>query len=137
MGLPILLTVTMPRILIADDEPRLVHIVSMYLSMEGFEVAGAADGLEALRLLEREPFDLVLLDVMMPRCDGIEVLRRMRAEPRTRDIPVLVFTSLSGDADVERARLAGANRLITKPFSLPGLGKVIRSSFAKTPVAGA
>jgi CheY-like chemotaxis protein len=121
-----------PRILLADDEPRLLHIVSMFLGMEGYEVVAASDGSEALRLLETETVDLAVLDVMMPGVDGIEVCRHIRANPATRDLPVLVFTSLSSDADVERARLAGANHLITKPFSLPGLGAVIRNCFEKT-----
>jgi DNA-binding response OmpR family regulator len=127
----------MPRILVADDEPRLLHIVSMYLNMEGYEVVVAADGTEAWRLLESERFDLAILDVMMPGVDGIEVCRRLRAAPGTASLPVLVFTSLSSDADVERARLAGANHLITKPFSLPGLGAVIRTAFERsaTPAA--
>lgn len=126
----------MPRILVADDEPRLVHIVSMYLNMEGYEVVAAADGLEALRLLEAQDFDLVILDIMMPGCNGFEVLRQMRASPRLQATPVLVFTALSGDGDAERARLAGANHMITKPFSLPGLGAVIRTSFEHAAVAG-
>ena len=124
-----------PRILLADDEPRLLHIVSMFLGMEGYEVLPASDGTEALRLLEVETVDLAVLDVMMPGVDGIEVCRHIRANPATRDLPVLVFTSLSSDADVERARLAGANHLITKPFSLPGLGAVIRNCFEKTTTA--
>jgi two-component system phosphate regulon response regulator PhoB len=118
-----------PRILLADDEPRLLHIVSMYLGMEGYEVTTVADGDEALVALASHAFDLAVLDVMMPGTDGIEVCRQIRAKPATHDLPVLVFTSLSADADVERARLAGANHLITKPFSLPGLGAVIRSCF--------
>jgi len=127
----------MPRILIADDEPRLLHIVSMYLGMEGYEVVGAADGTEALRLLKTERFDLAILDVMMPGTDGIEVCRQLRERPPTKAMPVLMFTSLSSDADAERARLAGANHMITKPFSLPGLGAVIRNAFdlAQAPIA--
>ena len=121
-----------PRILIADDEPRLLHIVSMFLGMEGYEVLTASDGEEALRVLDEQSVDLAVLDVMMPKLDGIEVCKRIRARPETQDLPVLVFTSLSADADVERARLAGANHLITKPFSLPGLGAVIRNCFERT-----
>ena len=120
------------RILIADDEPRLLHIVTMYLGMEGYEVRGASDGDEALRLIEAEPFDLAVLDVMMPGTDGLEVCRRIRANPATASLPVLMFTSLSADADVEKARQAGANHMITKPFSLPGLGAVVRSVFERT-----
>lgn len=128
---------TAPRILIADDEPRLLHIVAMYLTMEGFDVSCAPDGDVALSLLENETFDLAILDVMMPGCDGIEVCRRVRAADRTHALPVLVFTSLSSDADVERARLAGANHMVTKPFSLPGLGAVIRQLFSEAEVATA
>ena len=120
------------RILLADDEPRLLHIVSMYLGMEGYEVRGARDGDEALHLIETETFDMAVLDVMMPGVDGIEVCRRIRANEATKTLPVLLFTSLSADADVEMARLAGANHMITKPFSLPGLGAVIRNSFERS-----
>jgi DNA-binding response OmpR family regulator len=124
---------TSQRILLADDEPRLLHVVGLYLSMEGFEVREASDGTEALSMLETEAFDLAILDVMMPGMDGIEVCRHIRSKPSTQSMPVLVFTSLSSDADVERARLAGANHLITKPFSLPGLGAVVRSCFKDEP----
>ena len=124
---------TQQRILLADDEPRLLHVVGLYLSMEGFEVTEAQDGTEALSKLETEQFDLAILDVMMPGVDGIEVCRHIRSKPQTHSMPVLVFTSLSADADVERARLAGANHLITKPFSLPGLGAVVRSCFEDSP----
>jgi CheY-like chemotaxis protein len=84
-------------------------------------------------MLETERFDLAILDVMMPGVDGIEVCRYIRSQPATQSMPVLVFTSLSSDKDVERARLAGANHLITKPFSLPGLGAVVRSCFEDAP----
>lgn len=124
---------TQQRILLADDEPRLLHVVGLYLSMEGFEVREASDGTEALSMLETEQFDLAILDVMMPGIDGIEVCRHIRSQPGTQSMPVLVFTSLSSDKDVERARLAGANHLITKPFSLPGLGAVVRSCFEDAP----
>ena len=124
---------TQQRILLADDEPRLLHVVGLYLSMEGFEVREASDGTEAISMLETEQFDLAILDVMMPGTDGIEVCRHIRSQPGTQSMPVLVFTSLSSDKDVERARLAGANHLITKPFSLPGLGAVVRSCFEDAP----
>jgi DNA-binding response OmpR family regulator len=124
---------TQQRILLADDEPRLLHVVGLYLSMEGFEVREAADGSEAIAMLDSEEFDLAILDVMMPGVDGIEVCRHIRSKASTQAMPVLVFTSLSSDKDVERARLAGANHLITKPFSLPGLGAVVRSCFEDAP----
>ncbi len=121
------------RILLVDDEPRLLHVFGLYLSMEGFEVTEAQDGTAAIDKIDNEQFDLAILDVMMPGVDGIEVCRHIRSKPQTHSMPVLVFTSLSADADVERARLAGANHLITKPFSLPGLGAVVRSCFEDSP----
>lgn len=118
---------TAPRLLLADDDPRLVHIVALYLGMEGYEVVTALDGDQALALALSQPFDVAILDVMMPGIDGIEVCRRVREHPSTARLPVLIFTALSGSNDVERARLAGATHMITKPFSLPGLGDVVRS----------
>jgi len=66
---------------------------------------------------------------MMPGMDGIEMCRRIRTNPDTSAIPVLMFSALSSDDDVERARMAGANHLITKPFNLVGLGSVVKSFF--------
>jgi len=101
----------------------------MYLELDGFEVRRAIDGEAALALLEGgEEFDLVILDVMMPGQDGLEVCRRLRADQRTTDIPVLMFTALSSDADVESARQAGATHLITKPYNLAGLGELVRKT---------
>lgn len=122
------------RILVVDDDPRLLHIVQMYLSIEGYDVATASDGDEGLqRVAEHKP-DLVILDIMMPGMDGVECCRRIRSNPETAHIPVLMFSALSGDDDVERARLAGANHLITKPFNLVGLGGVVKSFFTDSPV---
>ena len=129
------------RILVVDDDPRLLHVVAMYLSIEGYEVDTAANGEEGLRLLEQKRPDLVILDVMMPGIDGLEACRRIKSNPETRAIPVVLFTALSRTDDVENGRAAGANRFINKPFSLIGLGAVIRSFLAEDataslPVAG-
>jgi DNA-binding response OmpR family regulator len=124
------------RVLVVDDDPRLLHIVAMYLGIEGYDVAIAADGAAGLSEIGKQRPDLIILDIMMPGIDGIETCRRIRADPATADVPVLMFSALSGDADVERARLAGANHLITKPFNLVGLGSVVKSFFASdNPVA--
>ncbi|MGD0833789.1 MAG: response regulator [Candidatus Dormibacteria bacterium] len=118
------------RILVVDDDPRLLHIVAMYLGIEGFEVATASNGEEGLQEVDARKPDLIILDIMMPGMDGVEACRRIRSNPVTMDIPILMFSALSGDDDVERARLAGANHLITKPFNLVGLGSVVKSFFA-------
>ena len=117
------------RVLVVDDDPRLLHIVEMYLGIEGYDVAIASNGEDGLAEVGRQRPDLVILDIMMPGMDGIEACRQIRANPETADIPVLMFSALSGDEDVERARLAGANHLITKPFNLVGLGSVVKSFF--------
>jgi CheY-like chemotaxis protein len=115
------------RILVVDDDPRLLHVVSMYLNIEGYEVDTATNGEEGLRIFEQRRPDLVILDVMMPGIDGLEACRRIKSNPETRAIPVVLFTALSRSDDVESGRAAGANRFINKPFSLIGLGAVIRS----------
>jgi DNA-binding response OmpR family regulator len=117
------------RILLVDDDPRLVNIVAMYLSIEEYEVVTASNGEDALKQIEEQMPDLVILDVMMPGMDGLEACKRIRSNPKTSSLPVLMFSALSGEDDIERARLAGANHLITKPFNLVGLGSVVRSFF--------
>jgi DNA-binding response OmpR family regulator len=112
-----------------DDDPRLLHIVAMYLGIEGYDVVTAESGEDGLTEIGSTRPDLVVLDIMMPGMDGIEVCRRIRTNTQTADVPVLMFSALSGDDDVERARLAGANHLITKPFNLVGLGAVVGSFF--------
>ena len=121
------------RILVVDDDPRLLHVVSMYLRIEGYEVDAEPDGAAALQSLERSRPDLVICDIMMPGIDGLEVCRRIKSDPTTRCIPVLMFTALSGDDDVESGRAAGADRFINKPFSLVGLATVIRSYLDEQP----
>jgi DNA-binding response OmpR family regulator len=121
---------TRRRILVVDDDPRLLHIVSLYLGIEGYEVIQASNGEDGLKAVNESPPDLVIMDIMMPGMDGVEACRRIRENPATQAIPVLMFSALSGDDDVERARLAGANHLITKPFNLVGLGQVVKSFFS-------
>jgi DNA-binding response OmpR family regulator len=118
------------RILVVDDDPRLLHIVSLYLGIEGYEVIQASNGEDGLKAVNETPPDLVIMDIMMPGMDGVEACRRIRENPTSATIPVLMFSALSGDDDVERARLAGANHLITKPFNLVGLGQVVKSFFS-------
>ncbi len=117
------------RILVVDDDPRLLHVVAYYLSIEGYQVATAGTAEDGLAELAKEPADLVILDIMMPGMDGVEACRRIKGDPATAHIPVLLFSALSSDDDVERARQAGAAHLITKPYNLVGLGSVVRSFF--------
>lgn len=115
-----------PRILVIDDDPHLVRVVSMYLQVEGYEVVTARDGEEGLRDLEVNGADLVVLDVMMAGMDGVSTCRAIKGDPRFQHIPVIMFTALDREADEELGRAVGADRYLAKPFSLVGLGEVIR-----------
>lgn len=118
---------TRGTVLVVDDDARLLRVVSMYLSIEGYEVTSAADGPSGLAALRAERPDVVLMDIMMPGMDGIEACSRIRSQADTATVPVLLFSALSGAEDAERARQAGANHLITKPFNLIGLAAIVNS----------
>jgi len=102
------------RILLVDDEPDLRRMVRQYLEAEGFAVAEASNGTEALERLQKSPPDLVLLDVSMPPPDGFEVLRTMR---QTSDVPVIMLTARSEEIDRVVGLTMGADDYVTKPFS--------------------
>jgi DNA-binding NtrC family response regulator len=104
------------NILVVDDTPQNVKLVSDQLLVRGFDVTTAADGKAALELVRARPFDLVLLDVMMPGMDGFEVCQRLRADTATRDVPVIFLTALDDTFDKVRAFSAGAVDFVTKPF---------------------
>lgn len=118
-----------PRVLLADDDPRLVDLVSRYLRLEGYEVESVADGASAVESVTTQPPGLLILDIMMPGVDGLEACRMIRAHPQTRDLPILIFTALAEES--EQARSAGADALLRKPFSLPTLAATVRTFFAQ------
>lgn len=103
----------MYKILIADDEAEIRDILHLYLEQAGFAVSEAADGLEALSLLEKEKPDLLLLDIMMPKLDGYHVLRTLR---ETNNIPVIILSAKSDDSNKILGLDMGADDYITKPF---------------------
>jgi C4-dicarboxylate-specific signal transduction histidine kinase len=105
-----------PLVLLVDDDPHSLKLLSDALLGQPFAVAVAVDGGMALRQIQREPPDLVLLDAMMPTMDGFEVCRRLHADPATRDIPVIFMTSLSDTPSRVRGLELGAVDYVTKPF---------------------
>lgn len=111
----------MRRILIADDDPDILELLAFNLKAEGFEVLEASDGAEAWAMARNAAPDLVVLDVMMPERDGLDVLASLKAHPRTRDIPVVLLTAKATDAEVWQGWRAGADYYITKPFNLDEL----------------
>ena len=117
------------RVLVVDDNEDNVKIMSLILLGKGFEVRPARDGKAALRSIEQERPDVVLLDIMMPDMDGIEVLDRIRANPQSASLPVILVTGKGQDDDVLAGYKYGADYYITKPFTarqlLHGIGLVL------------
>ncbi|MEX2467913.1 MAG: response regulator [Gemmatimonadota bacterium] len=105
------------RILIVDDEPHIRRLLAARLGTEGFEVAEAINGEEGLESIEEFPPDLVLLDLMMPGPNGLEVLARIRSQPDHAGIPVIILTAKGQDTDRDLALAGGATDFVTKPFS--------------------
>ncbi len=114
------------RILAVDDEPHILRLVSFSLSSKGFEVIEASDGLTAIEIAEREQPDLILLDVMMPVLDGYEACRRLKANPATQHIPVVMLSAKSQKAEQAVGLEAGAIDYICKPFTPKDLVEQVR-----------
>jgi CheY-like chemotaxis protein len=116
-------------VLVVDDNEDNLQIMSRILLGRGFEVRTARDGKSALRSLEQQLPDVVLLDIMMPEMDGIEVLDRIRANPQSASLPVILVTGKGQDDDVLAGYKYGADYYITKPFTarqlLHGIGLVL------------
>ncbi len=106
-----------PVILIADDDEDILELVRLRLARCDYELVLARDGAEALAAARERTPDLALLDVAMPAMDGYEVLSAMRADPATKDVPVILLTARAESTDVEKGFEAGADDYITKPFS--------------------
>ena len=106
----------MPKILVADDEKLLRDLLEFRLAQRDFDVVLAADGREALSCLESEEPDAVVLDMMMPVHDGLDVLRRMRGSDRHAATPVIMLTARRGEKDIVGALELGANDYLVKPF---------------------
>ena len=107
---------TKPRILCVDDEPEILKFLEAVLVPNGYEVVKAEDGEEALEKLKGERIDLVLSDVTMPKLDGFEVCRRIKADDRYRNIPVVIITGLAAKQDRIKGIEAGAEDFISKPI---------------------
>ena len=116
-----------PLILVVEDEAALVTLLRYNLEREGFRVAAAADGEEALLLAREEKPDLVLLDWMLPLLSGIEVCRQLRRMTETRSVPIIMLTARGEEGDKLRGLDSGADDYITKPFSPSELVARIRA----------
>ncbi|MCC2667564.1 MAG: Response regulator consisting of a CheY-like receiver domain and a winged-helix DNA-binding domain [Armatimonadetes bacterium] len=107
----------MKHILTVDDEVNIRRLVEVNLQRAGYRVTTARDGVEALDSIRGERPDMVVLDVMMPRMDGFEVLKRLRLDAETAELPVIMLTAKAQDADIFRGWQSGADCYLTKPFN--------------------
>lgn len=125
------------KLLIVDDEEDIRELLSITLKEEGYPVALAASGEEALRAAEKENPHLILLDLMLPNMDGLEVTRRLKGKEKTRDIPIVMLTARGEESDIVRGLELGAEDYITKPFSrkvlVARLKAVLRRRGAEAP----
>jgi DNA-binding response OmpR family regulator len=122
-----------PRVLVVDDEPDLLDLVQLDLELEGYDVEVARDGVQALEAIRERRPDLVLLDVMMPRMDGWQVLADAKADEDTASVPIVMLTAKVQDQDQIRGWSHGAAEYITKPFSPLALSQVLQDVLATDP----
>ena len=122
----------MAKIIIVEDDPVLQKTLEEYLTADGFEVFCAGDGEEGLRIIRKEIPDLVLLDVILPKMDGYEVIKAVKSGEKTKQIPVVLLTNLGGVRDVEKALELGATTyLIKSDYKLEEVVKKVRDIIAK------
>jgi len=105
------------KILVVDDEEDILELVRYNLDREGYRVVCATSGEQALSRTRTEPFDLILLDLMLPGMDGLEVAKRLKSKPETRHIPIIMLTAKGEEADIVTGLELGADDYVTKPFS--------------------
>jgi two-component system, OmpR family, alkaline phosphatase synthesis response regulator PhoP len=113
-------------VLFIDDETHIRQLVEYNLRLDGFEVFLADNGKSGLEMVKEHHPDLILLDVMMPEMDGLEVLAKLKNDKKTRDLPVFMLTAKGMIADIKRAFAIGADDYIPKPFDPAQLGEMIK-----------
>ena len=118
----------MTRILVAEDVPDIRELISLTLTHSGFEVICAADGVEAIEAATAHDFDLILLDVLMPRMTGYEACQTLRGREETKDIPIIFLSAKGQESEVRAGKEAGADDYIIKPFAPAELTQKVRES---------
>nr|WP_256502711.1 response regulator [Desulfuromonas sp. KJ2020] len=117
--------------MIVEDEESLLKLESILLTSKGYDVTGVTNGQAALDSLAENPSDLVLLDIMLPQIDGFEVCRRIKENPQTQHIPVIMLTAKKSREDMARGEKVGADWYITKPFKSVMVIETIQRFLAK------
>ena len=119
------------KILVVDDEPTIVRLMEFILARQGHEMIVAVNGEEALQKIKAHQPDLVLLDIMMPRIDGYEVAQKLRADPQTADLPIIMLSAKAQDEDIRRGVEVGVDEYITKPFTPDHLVQVVSQHLSR------
>ena len=115
------------RILVVDDNAQNLELIVAYLDSLGVQVDTAVDGVEALEKVQQADYNLILLDIMMPKMSGFEVCPKLKSDPKTRDIPVIMVTALNELTDIERAIASGTDDFVSKPVNRLELITRVRS----------
>jgi len=121
----------MTKILVAEDDSTTVQLVEFLLKKNNFEVLIAYNGIEALEITKEQKPDLILMDVMMPKMDGIEAIEKLQEDKTTQDIPIVILSALGQEMDVMKGLQAGASGYLVKPFSPKELLDEIRAKLRK------
>jgi CheY-like chemotaxis protein len=121
------------RILVVDDNPQNAKLARILLSGEGFDVRTTADAEEALRVLDEFSPDVILMDLQLPGMDGLELTRRLKADPARAHIIVIALTAYAMKGDYEKAMAAGCNAYVSKPIDTESLPRVITELLAARP----
>src|SRR4030043_439455 len=119
------------KILLVDEDPIILRLIASRLKNSGYDVVSALDGESGLKKAITKKPDLVLLDIIMPGLNGFEVCKRLKENDKTKDIPVIMLTVLAGEKDLSKGLEAGADCLITKPFSAVDLLHEIKKTMQK------
>ena len=115
------------KILFVEDEPSLQKAIGEVLTQEGYEIITAPDGEEGVKLTKQDGIDLILLDLILPKKDGFEVLKEIKEDEKTKNIPVIVLTNLEGTGDVEKALSLGATTYLVKAnYELEDVVKTVK-----------
>ena len=129
------------KILIVEDDPLMSRLYSKVFTIEGYDVRTAPDGEEGLSEVHKDVPTIMLLDVMMPKMNGLELLEKLKADPATKKIPVIMLTNLAGQADAEKAITLGAVKYIVKseyePKAIVNMVKEILAGYTRDTVPGA
>jgi DNA-binding response OmpR family regulator len=123
------------KILLADDEPDIRLVLKRYLELDGYEVVTGCDGKEALEKACAGKYDLLILDVMMPYMNGWEVCKKLKSDPKTKGVPVIILTAKSQSIDSLMSYECGADEYSTKPFEYPELSKIIKKLIEQSTTA--